>query len=118
MVEFDKTSELLATFDDESTDIGAGMENVVIGLQGPPGPAGPRGFAGPAGESPTLTIEETASGVLIEAVNANGTSQIGYVLHGAAGPAGPTGPAGPAGPAGIISASIDSDGNLILTVPD
>ena len=44
--------------------------------------ASSNGTNGKDGISPTISIEETDSGVMIEATNANGTNQIGYVLHG------------------------------------
>ena len=57
------------------------------GLQGIQGPKGDKGDTGPQGEqglsgvSPTISLEETASGVLIDVTNATGTSTA-YVLHG------------------------------------
>ena len=58
------------------------------GIQGPKGDkgdkgdAGPKGEQGPSGVSPTISLEETASGVLINIVNSDGASSSGYVLHG------------------------------------
>ena len=46
---------------------------------------------GATGKSPTVVIEETASGVMVEVTNADGTNYIGYVLHGEKGAAGADG---------------------------
>ena len=51
------------------------------GIQGPKGDTGPKGEQGPSGVSPTISLEETASGVLIDVTDATGTSTA-YVLHG------------------------------------
>ena len=55
------------------------------GIQGPKGDKGDKGDKGeqgPSGVSPTISLEETASGVLINIVNSDGASSSGYVLHG------------------------------------
>ena len=75
------------------------------GLQGPQGPkgdkgdTGPKGEQGPSGVSPTISLEETASGVLIDVTDATGTSTA-YVLHGDKGDTGLQGPQGPKGDKG------------------
>lgn len=73
------------------------------GAQGPQGPKGDTGAQGPAGvngKSPTVIIEETAGGIMVETTNADGTNYVGYVLHGGKGDTGPQGPAGPKGDTG------------------
>ena len=72
------------------------------GIQGPKGDkgdTGPKGEQGPSGVSPTISLEETASGVLIDVTDATGTSTA-YVLHGDKGDTGPQGPQGPKGDKG------------------
>lgn len=53
----------------------------VKGDKGDKGDAGPKGEQGPSGISPTISLEETASGVLIDVTDAAGSSTA-YVLHG------------------------------------
>ena len=53
----------------------------VKGDKGDKGDTGPKGAQGPSGVSPTISLEETASGVLIDVTDATGTSTA-YVLHG------------------------------------
>ena len=72
------------------------------GIQGPKGDkgdTGPKGEQGPSGVSPTISLEETASGVLIDVTDATGTSTA-YVLHGDKGDTGPQGPKGDKGDKG------------------
>ena len=72
------------------------------GIQGPKGDKGDKGDKGeqgPSGVSPTISLEETASGVLIDVTNATGTSTA-YVLHGDKGDTGAPGPQGPKGDKG------------------
>ena len=72
------------------------------GIQGPKGDkgdTGPQGLQGPSGVSPTISLEETASGVLIDVTDATGTSTA-YVLHGDKGDKGDTGATGAPGPQG------------------
>ena len=52
------------------------------GVKGDKGDTGPKGEQGPSGVSPTISLEETASGVMIDIVNSDGTSSTSYVLHG------------------------------------
>ena len=55
------------------------------GIQGPKGDkgdTGPKGEQGPSGVSPTISLEETASGVLIDIVDSDGSTSTAYVLHG------------------------------------
>lgn len=52
------------------------------GVKGDKGDTGPKGEQGPSGVSPTISLEETASGVMIDIVNSDGASSTGYVLHG------------------------------------
>ena len=69
------------------------------GIQGPKGDkgdTGPKGEQGPSGVSPTITLEETASGVIIDVTDATGTSTA-YLLHGDKGDKGDTGATGPQG---------------------
>ena len=58
------------------------------------------GATGATGPSPSIFIEETGSGVMIEAHNPDGSQQIGYVLNGAKGATGAQGPTGPTGATG------------------
>ena len=51
------------------------------GIKGDKGDTGPKGEQGPSGVSPTISLEETASGVLIDVTDATGTSTA-YVLNG------------------------------------
>ena len=69
------------------------------GIQGPKGDKGDKGEQGPSGVSPTISLEETASGVLIDVTDATGTSTA-YVLHGDKGDTGAPGPQGPKGDKG------------------
>ena len=72
------------------------------GIQGPKGDKGDKGDTGPqgpSGVSPTISLEETASGVLIDVTDATGTSTA-YILHGDKGDKGDTGPQGPQGEKG------------------
>lgn len=52
------------------------------GDKGDKGDTGPQGLQGPSGVSPTISLEETASGVMIDVSNPDGTSSSSYVLHG------------------------------------
>ena len=54
----------------------------VKGDKGDKGDTGPQGLQGPSGVSPTISLEETASGVMIDVSNPDGTSSSSYVLHG------------------------------------
>ena len=69
------------------------------GDKGAKGDTGPKGEQGPSGVSPTISLEETASGVMIDVTDATGTSTA-YVLHGDKGDKGDTGLQGPQGPKG------------------
>lgn len=84
-----------------STDNGSTWSNLIAeaDLKGDKGDTGPQGLQGPSGVSPTISLEETASGVLIDITDAAGTSTA-YVLHGDKGDKGDTGPQGPQGPKG------------------
>lgn len=84
---------------------------------------------GDAGASPTIIIEETASGVLIEATNPDGTQQIGYALHGAPGKSPVKGVdywtetdkneiiQSVVAELGIVIGEVDSQNNILITVP-
>lgn len=84
---------------------------------------------GDAGVSPTITIEETASGVLIEATNPDGTQQIGYALHGAPGKSPVKGVdywteedkneiiQSVVAELGVVVGEVDSQNNILITVP-
>lgn len=73
-----------------STDNGSTWSNLIAeadlkgvkGDKGDKGDAGPKGEQGPSGVSPTISLEETASGVMIDIVDSDGSSSSGYVLHG------------------------------------
>ena len=54
----------------------------VKGDKGDKGDTGPQGLQGPSGASPTISLEETASGVMIDISNPDGASSSSYVLHG------------------------------------
>lgn len=62
-------------------DTGPAGPQGVKGDKGDKGDTGPQGLQGPSGVSPTISLEETASGVLIDITDAAGTSTA-YVLHG------------------------------------
>ena len=72
----------------EKGDTGPRGLQGIQGVQGPQGDKGDKGDKGdtgpqgPSGVSPTISLEETASGVLINIVNSDGASSSGYVLHG------------------------------------
>ena len=89
-----------------STDNGATWSNLIAeaDLKGDKGDAGPKGEQGPSGVSPTISLEETASGVLIDVTDSAGTSTA-YVLHGDKGDTGPQGPQGPKGDTGSAGAN-------------
>ena len=56
-----------------------------IGPQGPKGDkgdTGPQGLQGPSGASPTISLDETASGVMIDVSNPDGSTSTAYVLNG------------------------------------
>lgn len=84
---------------------------------------------GDAGASPTIIIEETASGVLIEATNPDGTQQIGYALHGAPGKSPVKGVdywtetdkneiiQSVVAELGVVIGEVDSQNNILITVP-
>ena len=95
-------SNLIAEADlkGDKGDTGATGSQGPIGETGPVGPAGPqgpkgdtgdtgskgdtgpKGQQGPSGVSPTISLEETASGVLIDIVDSDGSTSTAYVLHG------------------------------------
>lgn len=52
------------------------------GTQGEKGDTGPQGPAGADGKSPTITLEETDSGVLIDVTNPDGSVATALVRHG------------------------------------
>lgn len=62
-------------------DTGPAGPQGVKGDKGDKGDTGPQGAQGPSGVSPTISLEETASGVLIDVTDATGTSTA-YVLNG------------------------------------
>ena len=80
-------------------DIGPQGLQGIQGPKGDKGDKGDKGEQGPSGVSPTISLEETASGVLIDVTNATGTSTA-YVLHGDKGDTGAPGPQGPKGDKG------------------
>ena len=84
-----------------STDNGNTWNNLITkaDLKGDKGDTGSQGLQGPSGVSPTISLEETASGVLIDVTDATGTSTA-YVLHGDKGDTGPQGPKGDKGDTG------------------
>ena len=63
-------------------DTGSQGPQGVKGDKGDKGDTGPKGEQGPSGVSPTISLEETASGVMINIVNSGGASSSAYVLHG------------------------------------
>ena len=54
----------------------------VKGDKGDKGDTGPQGLQGPSGASPTISLEETASGVMIDVSNPDGSTSTAYVLNG------------------------------------
>ena len=52
------------------------------GAKGDKGDTGPQGLQGPSGASPTISLDETASGVMIDVSNPDGSTSTAYVLHG------------------------------------
>lgn len=63
-------------------DTGPAGPQGVKGDKGDKGDTGPQGAQGPSGVSPTISLEETASGVLIDIVDSDGSTSTAYVLHG------------------------------------
>ena len=63
-------------------DTGPAGPQGVKGDKGDKGDTGPQGAQGPSGVSPTISLEETASGVLIDIVDPDGSTSTAYVLHG------------------------------------
>ena len=54
----------------------------VKGDKGDKGDTGPQGLQGPSGVSPTISLDETSSGVMIDVSNPDGSTSTAYVLHG------------------------------------
>ena len=52
------------------------------GVKGDKGDTGPQGLQGPSGASPTISLDETASGVMIDVSNPDGSTSTAYVLNG------------------------------------
>ena len=75
----DFTAEQLAALKGEKGDTGSTGPQGVKGDKGDKGDTGPQG---PSGVSPTISLEETSSGVMIDIVNSDGASSSAYVLHG------------------------------------
>ena len=63
-------------------DTGPAGPQGVKGDKGDKGDTGPQGAQGPSGVSPTISLDETASGVLIDVYNPDGSTSTAYVLHG------------------------------------
>ena len=54
----------------------------VKGDKGDKGDTGPQGLQGPSGASPTISLDETSSGVMIDVSNPDGSTSTAYVLNG------------------------------------
>lgn len=83
----------------KSVDENGNVTGVKAGdiLQGETGPAGPQGEPG---ESPTISLEETTDGIVINVENSDGSTYTALVSHGEQGNTGPQGPEGPQGEVG------------------
>ena len=91
-------SNLIAEADIKGDKGDTGLQGIQ-GPKGDKGDTGPQGPQGPSGVSPTISLEETSSGVMIDVTDATGTSTA-YVLHGDKGDTGAPGPQGPKGDKG------------------
>ena len=97
--------------DDSSFNAGS-LGEIQYGLKGDKGDPGERGEQGPQGEKgDPFTYEDFTEDQLISLRGPQG-------FQGPIGPQGIQGPKGDTGTPGITDAFIDSEGNLIITIPE